>query len=103
MHRDLYLEALKRIRELETDDSSLQNLVHYMQNMKITMVRKPFIKLTHIIISFEFNNHLFFEQTSLADDTDAALCKVTQIKKAVEVDHQSLGSHVCITHFFEQG
>lgn len=68
MHRDLYLEALKRIRELETDDSSLQNLVHYMQNMKITM-------------------------TSLAGDTDAALCKVTQIKEAVEVDHQSLGSH----------
>lgn len=39
MHRDLYLEALSRIGELELDGSSLQNLIQYMQGMRVTMVR----------------------------------------------------------------
>lgn len=41
MHRDLYLEALSRIGELELelDGSSLQNLIQYMQDMRVTMVR----------------------------------------------------------------
>lgn len=39
MHRDLYLKALSRIGELELDGSSLQNLIQYMQDMRVTMVR----------------------------------------------------------------
>lgn len=39
MHRDLYLEALSKISELELDGSSLQNLIQSMQDMRVTMVR----------------------------------------------------------------
>lgn len=39
MHRDLYMEALSRISELELDGSSLQNLIQCMQDMRINMVR----------------------------------------------------------------
>lgn len=39
MHRDLYLEALKRIGELELDGRSLQNLISCMRDMNVTMVR----------------------------------------------------------------
>lgn len=39
MHRDLYLEALSRIEELELDNSSLKNLSQRVQDMKVTMVR----------------------------------------------------------------
>lgn len=39
MHRDLYLEALSRISELELDGASLQNLTQCMQDMRVTMVR----------------------------------------------------------------
>ncbi|TWW58738.1 hypothetical protein D4764_06G0002680 [Takifugu flavidus] len=37
MHRDLYLEALRRIGELELDGRSLQNLTVCMEDMKVTM------------------------------------------------------------------
>lgn len=39
MHRDLYLEALKQIGELELDGRSLQNLINCMEDMKVTMVQ----------------------------------------------------------------
>ncbi|XP_044046254.1 sperm-associated antigen 5 [Siniperca chuatsi] len=68
MHRDLYLEALSRIGELELDGSSLQNLIQCMQDMMVTM-------------------------TSLSCDTDAALSNMKQIGDVVREDHQSLVSH----------
>ncbi|KAL7405242.1 hypothetical protein ABVT39_025726 [Epinephelus coioides] len=68
MHRDLYLEALSRIGELELDGSSLQNLSQCMQDMRVTM-------------------------TSLSCDTDAALSNMKQIGDVVREDHQSLVSH----------
>ncbi|XP_070684359.1 sperm-associated antigen 5 [Pempheris klunzingeri] len=68
MHRDLYLEALSRIGELELDGSSLQNLIQYMQNMRITL-------------------------TSVSCDTDAALSNMKQMGDVVREDHQSLVSH----------
>lgn len=39
MHRDLYMQALKRISELELDGNSLLNLVQSMQDVRMTMVR----------------------------------------------------------------
>lgn len=39
MYRDLYMEALSRIGDLELDGSSLQNLIQCMQDMTVTMVR----------------------------------------------------------------
>lgn len=39
MYRDLYMEALSRISELELDGSSLHNLIQSMQDMRVTMVR----------------------------------------------------------------
>ncbi|XP_041640799.1 sperm-associated antigen 5 [Cheilinus undulatus] len=68
MHRDLYLEALRRIGELELDGSSLRNLIQCMQDMKMTM-------------------------TSLSCDTDAALTNMKQIEGVIQEDHQSLVSH----------
>lgn len=68
MHRDLYLAALDRIKELEMDESSLQNLAQNMHSVKSTM-------------------------TSLTSDTDAALCQMKQIEDVVRVDHQSLVSN----------
>ncbi|XP_051241326.1 sperm-associated antigen 5 [Dicentrarchus labrax] len=68
LHRDLYLEALNRIGELELDGSSLQNLIQCMQDMRVTM-------------------------TSLSCDTDAALSNMKQIGDVVREDHQSLVSH----------
>lgn len=44
MHRDLYMEALSRISELELDGSSLQNLIQCMQDMRINMVRARYHK-----------------------------------------------------------
>ncbi|XP_030004690.1 sperm-associated antigen 5 [Sphaeramia orbicularis] len=68
MYRDLYMEALNRIDDLEMDESSLQNLIHCMQDMKTTT-------------------------TSLSSNTDAALCKMKLIEDTVRDDHQSLVSH----------
>ncbi|XP_037329062.2 sperm-associated antigen 5 isoform X2 [Pungitius pungitius] len=68
VYRDLYLEALARIGELEMDGSSLQKLIQHMQDMRVTM-------------------------TSLTYDTDAALSNVIQIGDVVRGDHQSLVSH----------
>ncbi|XP_076585034.1 sperm-associated antigen 5 [Chaetodon auriga] len=68
MYRDLYVEALSRISELELDGSSLQNLIQCMQAMKVSM-------------------------TSLSCDTDAALSNMKQIGDVVREDHQSLLSH----------
>ncbi|KAM7009700.1 sperm-associated antigen 5 [Tautogolabrus adspersus] len=68
MHRDLYLEALRRIGELELGGSSLQSLITCMQDMKITM-------------------------TTLGCDTDAALTNMKKIENVVREDHQSLVSH----------
>ncbi|XP_018517099.1 sperm-associated antigen 5 [Lates calcarifer] len=68
MHRDLYLEALSRISELELDGASLQNLTQCMQDMRVTM-------------------------TSLSSDTDAALSNMKEVEDIVREDHQSLVSH----------
>ncbi|XP_037621347.1 sperm-associated antigen 5 [Sebastes umbrosus] len=68
MYRDLYLEALSRIGELELDGSSLQNLIQCMQDMRVTM-------------------------TSLSCDTDVALSNMKQMGDVVRGDHQSLVSH----------
>ncbi|XP_056223916.1 sperm-associated antigen 5 [Seriola aureovittata] len=68
MHRDLYMEALSRINELELDRNSLQNLIQSMQDMRVTM-------------------------TSLSSDTDAALSNMKEIEDIVRGDHQSLVSH----------
>ncbi|KAF3852533.1 hypothetical protein F7725_005888 [Dissostichus mawsoni] len=68
MLRDLYLEALNRIAELELDGSSLQDLTQCMQDMRVTM-------------------------TSLSCDTDAALSNMKKIVDVVRDDHQSLVSH----------
>ncbi|XP_034393609.1 sperm-associated antigen 5 [Cyclopterus lumpus] len=68
MYRDLYLEALSRIGELELNGSSLQNLIQHMQVMRGTM-------------------------SSLSYDTDAALSNVKQIGAVVREDHQSLVLH----------
>ncbi|XP_034755324.1 sperm-associated antigen 5 isoform X2 [Etheostoma cragini] len=68
MYRDLYLEALNRVRDLEMDSSSLQNLTQCMQDMRVTM-------------------------TSLSCDTDAALSNVKQLRDNVREDHQSLVLH----------
>ncbi|KAG7221829.1 hypothetical protein INR49_017005, partial [Caranx melampygus] len=68
MHRDLYMEALRRISELELDRNSLQNLIQNMQDMRLTM-------------------------TSLSRDTDAALFNMKEMEDIVREDHQSLVSH----------
>uniref|UniRef100_A0A3Q1EGB6 Sperm associated antigen 5 n=1 Tax=Acanthochromis polyacanthus TaxID=80966 RepID=A0A3Q1EGB6_9TELE len=68
MHRDLYLEALSRISELELDGSSLQNLMQCMQDMRITL-------------------------TSLSGETDAALSNMKETVNIVKEDHESLVSH----------
>ncbi|XP_023151061.2 sperm-associated antigen 5 [Amphiprion ocellaris] len=68
MHRDLYMEALSRIGELELDGRSLQNLMQCMQDMRITM-------------------------TSLSGDTDAALSNMKETVDIVKEDHESLVSH----------
>ncbi|KAE8300277.1 hypothetical protein D5F01_LYC00414 [Larimichthys crocea] len=68
LHRDLYLEALSRISELELDGSSLQNLIQCMQDMRANM-------------------------TTLSCDTDAALLNMRKIGDVVREDHQSLVSH----------
>ncbi|KAM6941858.1 sperm-associated antigen 5 [Lycodopsis pacificus] len=68
MYRDLYLEALSRIGELELDGSSLQNLIQHMRDMQVTM-------------------------TSLSDDTDAALSDMRRLGDVIRVDRQSFVSH----------
>ncbi|KAK9540510.1 hypothetical protein VZT92_002957 [Zoarces viviparus] len=68
MYRDLYLEALSRIGELELDGSSLQNLIRCMRDMQVTM-------------------------TSLSDDTDDALSDMRRLGDVVREDRQSLVSH----------
>ncbi|XP_072319745.1 uncharacterized protein [Eucyclogobius newberryi] len=68
MHRDLYLEALNRIKELEMDATSLQELVQYMQNVKTNM-------------------------NVLTSDTDAALGQMKQIGEVVREDHNILVSN----------
>lgn len=64
MYRDLYVEALSRIGELELDGSSLQNVIQSLQDMKITMVshKQPHsscclnwdIMLKHVSLAFFF-------------------------------------------------
>ncbi|XP_028314060.1 sperm-associated antigen 5 [Gouania willdenowi] len=68
MYRDLYLEALSRIDELELNESFLQNLMQCVQDTRITM-------------------------TSLSGDTDAALSTMKEVHVIVQEDHQSLVSH----------
>lgn len=43
MHRDLYMQALRRISELELDGNFLQNLMQCMQDVRMTMVRSQTI------------------------------------------------------------
>ncbi|XP_049576261.1 sperm-associated antigen 5 [Syngnathus scovelli] len=68
MYRDLYMEALNRISNLEQDGRSLQELVQQMQGMRVTMA-------------------------SLAGDTDAALSDAKKMEALVREDHQTLSSH----------
>ncbi|XP_062244886.1 sperm-associated antigen 5 [Platichthys flesus] len=68
MYRDLYIEALSRISDLELDGSSLQNLIQWMQGTRVTMA-------------------------SLTSDTDAALSNIKEIEYEVREDHQSLTVH----------
>ncbi|XP_029950662.1 sperm-associated antigen 5 [Salarias fasciatus] len=68
MYRGVYMEALRKIRELELDGRSLQNLMQQMQSMRINM-------------------------NSLSSDTDAALSKMKEIGGIITEDHQSLVSH----------
>ncbi|XP_057698481.1 sperm-associated antigen 5 [Corythoichthys intestinalis] len=68
MYRDLYMEALNRIGDLEQDGRSLQELVQSMQGMCVTM-------------------------TSLRSDTDAALADMKKMEAFVREDHKSLALH----------
>ncbi|XP_053275221.1 sperm-associated antigen 5 [Pleuronectes platessa] len=68
MYRDLYMEALSRIGDLELDGSSLQSLIQWMQGTRVTMA-------------------------SLTSDTDAALSNMKEIEYEVREDHQSLTVH----------
>ncbi|XP_038134523.1 sperm-associated antigen 5 [Cyprinodon tularosa] len=68
MHRELYLEALSRIDELELDVASLQNLIQAIQHMRTTM-------------------------SSLKSDTDAALSSLHEMGETVREDHRSIASH----------
>ncbi|KAF7223591.1 sperm-associated antigen 5 isoform X2 [Nothobranchius furzeri] len=68
MFRDLYTEALDRISQLELDGSSLQNLIHSMQNIRVSM-------------------------SSLSGDVDAALSNMKECREVVIEDHHSLASH----------
>lgn len=121
MHRDLYMEALRRISELELDESSLQNLIQCMQDLRMTMVSSQRVtRITHNVAKFIqiilcsdllqrymkilFNNTLqtkfdfmcfFSQQTSLSCDTDAALSNMKQMGDTVRDDQQSLVSQVC--------
>lgn len=121
MHRDLYMEALRRISELELDESSLQNLIECMQDLRMTMVRSQTVtritcnasKFIQIILCSDFLQRymkIFFrntlqtkfdfmcfspQQTSLSCDTDAALSNMKQMVDIVRDDQQSLVSQVC--------
>ncbi|XP_027874602.1 sperm-associated antigen 5 isoform X2 [Xiphophorus couchianus] len=68
MYRDLYMEALSRITELELDGNSLQNLVQAMQEMRAAM-------------------------SSLSSDTDVALSNMKKMGETIREDHQNLASH----------
>ncbi|MED6293820.1 hypothetical protein CHARACLAT_014578, partial [Characodon lateralis] len=68
MYRDLYMEALCRISELENDGGSLQNLVQAMQDMSATM-------------------------SSLSSGTDVALSSMKEMGETLTEDHQILVSH----------
>lgn len=68
MHRDLYLQALGRISELELDRNSLQNLMQCMRDVRITMA-------------------------SLSCDTDVALSNMKNMCDIVMDDHQNVVSH----------
>ncbi|XP_029013968.1 sperm-associated antigen 5 [Betta splendens] len=68
MYRDLYMEALSRISQLELDGHLQQNLIQSLQDMRVTM-------------------------TSLSSDTEAALSNILQIGDFTRGDHQSLVSH----------
>lgn len=101
MHRDLYLEALRRIGELELDGRSLQNLAVCMEDMKVTMVRTW---ITIVLINlFQWGklvlNHTecvsWPQQTSLTCDTDAALTSMKQIEEVAREDRENLLKHVC--------
>ncbi|XP_054636201.1 sperm-associated antigen 5 isoform X2 [Dunckerocampus dactyliophorus] len=68
MYRDLYMEALNRIGHLEQDGASLNELIQYMQDMRVTMM-------------------------STASDTDAALSNMKHMEELVRQDHSSLVAH----------
>lgn len=47
------MEALRRISELELDESSLQNLIQCMQDLRMTMVRSQTVtRFTHNVAKF---------------------------------------------------
>ncbi|CAL8331681.1 unnamed protein product [Lota lota] len=64
-YRDLYMTALGRIQELEMDHSSLQSLIHAVEETKITV-------------------------GTLSADTDAAISTMKQMEQAVREDRCSL-------------
>lgn len=65
MHRDLYLESLKRIGELELDGRSLQNLISCMEDVKVAMVQTYFT----IVI-----NNIFLMTKSLYAMANECVC-----------------------------
>lgn len=66
-YKDLYVTALERIKELELDQTTLQNLLHSMQDTRSTM-------------------------TALSGDTEDALSSMRQIRDLVKEDQQSLAT-----------
>uniref|UniRef100_A0A3Q3MPT7 Sperm associated antigen 5 n=1 Tax=Mastacembelus armatus TaxID=205130 RepID=A0A3Q3MPT7_9TELE len=68
MYRDLYMEALTRISELELDESSLHSLIQCMHNLRVTM-------------------------TNMSNEKDATLSNLKKIGDVVREDHQCLLSH----------
>ncbi|XP_041839974.1 sperm-associated antigen 5 [Melanotaenia boesemani] len=68
MYRELYTEALRRINELELDESSLQSVMQCMQDTRVTMAL-------------------------LSSNTDASLSNLKEMDDIVREDHQSLISH----------
>ncbi|XP_034044445.1 sperm-associated antigen 5 isoform X2 [Thalassophryne amazonica] len=68
MYRDLYIGALSKVAELELEESSLQNLIQSLQDMRMTM-------------------------SSLTCDVDTALAHMKEITEVAREDHQNLVSH----------
>lgn len=64
------MEALRRISELELDESSLQNLIQCMQDLRMTMVRQnTFVSQTVTRITHNSHPHPLFCAMTFSKDT----------------------------------